>query len=143
MKKVFNVFLMSCLLATSMCFMAGCKKDEDKNAGSNKINLDKNVDGADLTKDFCMNLVQNYWDCSNGAMWYSTGYNGLYQWYRGYYGCESGGKGNLLMEIEGFFSEGGKLNTERSYYKYRILYLDDYKLEDNGDWWSYSITVYF
>jgi len=29
MKKVFNFFLMSCLLATSMCFMIGCDKKDD------------------------------------------------------------------------------------------------------------------
>jgi len=38
MKKVFNVFLMSCLLATSMFFMAGCGKDKDDNDGGNLNN---------------------------------------------------------------------------------------------------------
>jgi hypothetical protein len=35
MKKVFNLLLMSCLLATSMCFTTGCQKDNNGNSGNN------------------------------------------------------------------------------------------------------------
>ena len=119
-----------------MAFVA-CKKESGGSSGSKEdtktINLDNNVDGANLTKEFCVDLVQNYWDCGKGAgvCWgRSDGGWGCYK-----VGCESGGRGDVLIKIEDSFDE---ITREESYYRYRIL-----QLVFDSENCRLTLTIYF
>ena len=118
-----------------------CQKDnspDDNNSNNNSFSLDKNVDGKDLTKDFCINLVQNYWDCSNGAVSIRGTSSGDYitKW-----DCSiQGAKGYLLNGIDNYFD---KIDREGSYYKYRILTLIFDYSDGSGQTNYESLIIYF
>lgn len=108
MKKSFIILLL--LLAYS------CSDSPDSS------NLSKNVEGKDLTKEFCINLVRNNWDCNMGAVYFRQNVGTVLpsQNYTEY-GCYQGHMGEIINFINGSFDEG--IDVEKSYYKNYILYL--------------------
>jgi hypothetical protein len=113
-------FLIKMLAVLCLFLVVSCG---DKDNG-NDINLAKNVDGKDLTEEFCINLVRNYWDCNKGASneyhFCSGGYN------YSTYACIQGDEGKLMNQIVAAFEEG--ILTTKSYYRnYRL------NLETAGD----------
>ncbi|MCL2097556.1 MAG: hypothetical protein FWH23_02190 [Bacteroidales bacterium] len=88
-----------------------------------KIDLDKHVEGKDLTKEFCIDLVQNHWNCSNLA--YIRRTSGT--WNATTYDCRAGAKHDLIQQIKEYWDNyPNHLDRERSYYQYRVLYLHWY-----------------
>jgi hypothetical protein len=95
--------------------------------------INKEVEGADLTKEFCIELVRNHWDCSMGA-YYDNSCGTSYQGY----GC--GDTGSIINRITNFF-DNYTLDRGKSYYKNHVLYIET--IPNSGDRCSYRLTVNF
>jgi len=114
-KRFFNTFVV-CLSFVVVLFMfATCNKDDNSTSNTSENILDQNVEGSKLTSTLCIKLVRDYWDCSMGATFYTGQY--WYQW-----GCKDGDRGKITATISDFFTAG--INTEKSYYRDYILYLE-------------------
>lgn len=108
MKKLLFIALISTLALS-------CSND--------KIKLNKEVKGADLTEAACIELVRNNWDCNNGAIY--SYQNLITTIVRGYtkYSCKQGHLGEIMNKISDLFEEG--IDTEKSYYRNYTLYLEN------------------
>ncbi len=101
---------------------------------NNEIPLEKNVDGSELTEEFCINLVRSYWDCNRGAIYDWSNESGSYG--RLHYGCNQGDEGSIMSDISYFFEKG--IDVEKSYYKNYILHVHGKEFYRN-----YYVEVYF
>lgn len=111
--KKFTFLLVLVLIVIS------CSKSEDENP------LKKNLSGNELTKEFCIDLVRNHWDCNMGAK--STYMNKCETSVYGHtnYSCYQGDMGEIINEINYLFDSPGGINKEKCYYKNYILYLEN------------------
>jgi hypothetical protein len=114
-----NFLILACFAL--LVVFSGCQKEPGGNGNNNNNNnfsLDKNVDGKDLTEEYCIKLVRNYWDCNKGA-WNEYWINNhcTYQ----IFDCKQGDEGKILACIQDLFVRG--IDVEKSYYRNYILYL--------------------
>jgi hypothetical protein len=115
MKKILTLMkksLLSVMVITCTFVLVTCDKDDDSN-NSDGIDLDVNVEGKDLTLEFCLNLVRNHRHCENGAsdppIWLDC--------------AHPNPKGAILNRIEtGFKVYDNNFIAQHSYYRYRSFF---------------------
>ena len=86
-------------------------------------------------------MVRDYWDCSKGAYYYHSLYNGNY--YRRNYGCQGDDRGDLMVVIDDLFNSGIEIDRSRSYYRNYILHIEAHVNEQTYWWEEYELTVSF